>query len=202
MIRAAEQQSEANQEKRRTFSEWQANVDIGRVFAIDEAGSHIAMTPNYAWAPRGERARDAVPRNRGTVVTMLAALSIDGLCAMMTVEGGTSGDVFLAYSENVLLPELRPGDVVLLDNVGAHRDRRVQEAFERAGVELCYLPPYSPDLNPIELAWAKVKWFLRLAKARTREALDTAVAFAMNMISEDEARRWFGHCGFNISQTG
>ncbi|MFK7927051.1 MAG: IS630 family transposase [Myxococcota bacterium] len=137
-----------------------------------------------------------MPRNRGTVLTVIGALTIDGLTAMMTIEGATTGDVFLAYVEEVLGPELRPGDIVVVDNLGAHRDHRVKEAVERRGARLFFQPPYSPDKNPIELAWAWVKWSLRTAEARTREALETALRWAMDMLDSTIARLWFRHCGF------
>lgn len=154
------------------------------------------MTREYAWAPRGARAEDAVPRNRGTVTTLIGALTTDGLIAMMTIEGGTSGDVFVVYVEKVLLPELRPGDLVVMDNLGAHKDVRVKPLIESVGARVVYQPPYSPDLNPIELAWSKVKWWLRMAKARTREALDLAVAMVMDMVTPEDAVAWFRHCGY------
>jgi transposase len=130
------------------------------------------------------------------VITVIGALTVDGLTAMMTIEGGTSGDVFLKYVEDVLGPELRHGDFVVLDNLGAPRDHRVRTAVEARGAKLIFQPPYSPDKNPIELAWAWLKSFLRTAAARTREAVDIAIAFAMDMLDGNIARAWFRHCGF------
>jgi len=196
-VRALEALSERNQGRREQHLEWLRTVDGRRVFAIDETGSHIAMLPARGWAPKGQRMHETVPRNRGTVLTIIGALTTQGLTAVMTVEGGTSGDVFLAYVNEVLLPEMQRGDIVLMDNLGAHRDHRVLKAFEDAGINVHFQPPYSPEFNPIELAWAKVKWFLRLAKARTYEALNTAVAMAMDMIEPPEAEAYFTHCGFN-----
>lgn len=144
---------------------------------------------------------DSVPRNRGTVLTMIGALTLDGLTAMMTVEGGTSGDVFVAYVKHVLLPELRPGDIVVMDNLGAHKDVRVRPLIESAGAFVKYLPPYSPDLNPIEMAWSKVKQFLRTAKARSREALETALRWAMDITTASDAEGWFNECGYPVQQS-
>lgn len=128
---------------------------------------------------------------------MIGALSLNGMGPLMTVEGGTSGEVFLAYMEQVLLPVVLPGDVIVLDNLGAHKDARVRAAAHRAGVRLVFQPAYSPDMNPIELAWAKLKWFLKMAKARTKEALDTAIAMAAEIIDLDgDAPAWFRHCGW------
>ena len=164
---------------------------------MDESGSHVAMSRTHARAPRGERASDKVPRNRGTIITMIGALSLAGLGPLMTVEGGTSGEVFLAYMEQVLLPVVSRGDIIVLDNLGAHKDARVRAAAQHAGVRLVYQPAYSPELNPIELAWAKLKWFLKVAKARTKESLDTAIAFAADIIGLDgDAPGWFRHCGW------
>ena len=143
---------------------------------LDEAGSNIAMTREYARAPVGERAHDKVPRNRGTVTTMLGALTVEGITAMMTIEGAT---VFTVYVEQVLVPTLEPGDYVFLDNLGAHKTRRALDAIRRAGATPVFLPPYSTDLNPIENAWSKLKTLLKEAKARTCEALDEAIAWAM-----------------------
>ena len=164
---------------------------------IDETGSTISMSRQYAWAPRGTRAEDAIPRNRGTVTTVIGALTVDGLTAVMTIEGGTTGDVFVTYLEKVLLPQLLPGDIVVLDNLPAHKDARVRPLIESVRAHLVYQPAYSPDFNPIELAWSKLKWWLRTAKARTHSALDEAIATAMRtVITADDAFAWFAHCGY------
>ena len=163
---------------------------------IDDSGSHIGMTRDYARAPCGERAHGTVPRNRGEVTTMLGALDIRGVRAMMTVEGATDAEVFETFLERVLLRKLRPGDVVVLDNVGAHKPENVRRLIERAGAKLLYLPPYSPDLNPIELCWSKLKAALKDFGARTRDALDAAIKRAMDLIGGDDAEAWFRHCGY------
>jgi transposase len=163
---------------------------------IDEAGSHIAMTRDYARAPRGERALGSVPRNAGTITTMIGALDVTGVRAMMTIEGATDGEVFETFLERVLLRKLRPGDIVVLDNVGAHRTPNVRRLIEEAGATVLYLPPYSPDLNPIELAWSKLKAILKEFGARTHDALDAAIRRAMNLIGRLDAAGWFKHCGY------
>ena len=165
---------------------------------IDEAGSHIAMTREYARAPLGERAHGAVPRNAGTVTTMIGALDLGGVRAMMTVEGATDEDVFGAFVERVLARKLSPGDIVVLDNVGAHRTARVRALLEATGASVLYLPPYSPDLNPIELCWSKLKGLLREFGARSREALDAAIQRAMDLVDRHDAAGWFRHCGYRI----
>jgi transposase len=154
------------------------------------------MTRTYGRSLQGQRVEGRVPRNRGNVISMIGALSLDGLGPMMTIEGATTGDVFLAYVEQLLVPRLANGDIVVLDNLGAHRDARVRAAIEAVGAHLVFQPAYSPDLNPIELAWSWVKNFLRTAKARTRDALDTVLDWAMQILGEEEAANWFRHCGW------
>lgn len=154
------------------------------------------MTRDYARAPRGERAHGYVPRNRGEVTTMLGALDVRGVRAMMTVEGATDAEVFETFLERVLLRKLRPGDIVVLDNVGAHKPENVRRLIESRGARLLFLPPYSPDLNPIELCWSKLKGLLKEFGARTRTTLDEAIRRAMDLIGADDASAWFGHCGY------
>jgi transposase len=195
-LTATEQAEPRIQELRRRFIELAKSLDPRRLVFIDEAGSNIAMTRDYARAPRGERVHGAVPRNRGEVTTMLGALGVDGVRAMMTVEGATDGEVFETFLERVLLRKLKTGDIVVLDNVGAHRTADVRRLIEAAGARVLYLPPYSPDLNPIELCWAKLKALLKEFGARTREALDDAIRRAMDLIDGSDALAWFGHCGY------
>lgn len=162
---------------------------------LDESGSNIAMTRDYARSVSGERAHDKVPRNRGTVTTMIGAITLEGMTAMMTVEGGTSSEVFETFVGDVLVPTLEPGDYVILDNLGAHKSKHALDLIRAAGATPVFLPPYSPELNPIELAWAKLKRLLRDAKARTREALYEAIARALDLITVADATGWFRHCG-------
>lgn len=166
------------------------------MYCIDETGSTVAMTRSHGRAPRGRPVRGRVPRCRGKVITIIGALTLKGLVAVMTVLGGTSGEVFLAYVREVLGPELKPGDLVVLDNLGAHKDRRVRAEIERRGARLIFQPPYSPDRNPIELTWAWLKRYLRTAEARSRDAIDTAIAWAMEMLPKDAPSAWFRRCGY------
>ena len=154
------------------------------------------MARPYAWAPRGKRAYAAKPRNRGRAVTLIGAMGVDGLVATMTIEGGTDGEVVRSYVEQVLAPQLRPGNVVILDNLKAHKVAGIREAIEAAQATLRYLPSYSPDLSPIELCWSKVKTGLRTRAARTREALELAWTDALASITSSETRHWFAHCGY------
>lgn len=156
------------------------------------------MTRLYGRAPRGHRVVGSIPQNWGHNVTMLAALSATGVDATMTIEGATDTDVFCAYVCDVLSPTLVTGDIVVMDNLSAHKAQRVRELIEARGARLVYLPPYSPDFNPIERCWSKIKTFLRAAKARTGDKLDEAIKLAFETITEADARAWFKHCGYAL----
>jgi transposase len=177
-----------------------AAIDPGRLVFVDECGTHTSLTRRRARAARGERAHGAVPRNRGPVTTLLAGVSLDGMRPAMTVEGGTDTAVFASYLEHVLLPALAPGQVVVVDNVGAHKPDRIREMVEAAGCELVFLPAYSPDLSPIEEAFSKIKALIRAAGARTRAALDAAIAAALEAVTPADASGWFTHAGYPIRQ--
>lgn len=153
------------------------------------------MTRLWGRAPGGERVGEATPQGYWKVLTILSALRLDGLLATMTVESPTDGDVFLVYLEQGLCPKLQPEDVVVMDNLSAHKVKGVRQLIEATGAKLLYLPPYSPDLNPIEKAWAKLKQYLRSLKARTLEALEHGITEALPSITADNARAWFRHCG-------
>ena len=197
-LTATEQATPRIQELRRRFAEVSRGLDPSRLVFIDEAGSHVAMTREYARAPRGERAHGALPRNAGTVTTMIGALDLWGVRAMMTIEGATDAEAFETFVERLLAPKLHPGDIVVLDNVGAHRTERVRELIRAAGATVLYLPPYSPDLNPIELCWSKLKALLREFGARTKDALNAAICRAMDLIDRHDAAGWFRHCGYQV----
>ena len=156
------------------------------------------MTPSYAYAPRGERAYGNVPKNRGENTSLLAALSLDeGVCAAMTLTGAVDGVAFEAYVKEVLCPKLRAGQVVILDRLNVHKSQRVREAILAKGCELVFLPSYSPDLNPIELAFSKLKTWVRHVEARTREDLDDAIAAALKTVTLQDVIGWFGYAGYN-----
>jgi transposase len=173
-------------------------LDAARFKFIDESGVNLAMTRLYGRAPRGERVVGTVPQNYGPNVTMLAALGIHGVEAVMTIDGATDAEVFRAYVEQVLRPTLRPGDLVIMDNLRAHKAAGIREAIEQAGAQVLYLPPYSPDLSPIEPCWSKLKTALRTAKARTREALEHAIVQALATITASDAHSWFLHCSYTL----
>jgi transposase len=149
------------------------------------------MTRLYARGTGGGRIHEATPGGHWKIMTILGAMSMSGMVATMTIEEPTDTDIFLAYVEHLLYPVLKPGDVVVMDNLSAHKAPAVQKWIEKAAAEVLYLPPYSPDLNPIEKAWAKLKQLLREAKARTKETLDQAITDALPHIIPANAHAWF-----------
>ena len=155
---------------------------------VDEMGTNTSLSPMYAYSPRGRRAYAKVPRNRGANTTLLASMSLDGMGPCLTVQGPTTATVFEAYVEKVLAPSLRRGQIVVVDNLGAHKGAKVRELIEERGCQLLYLPPYSPDFNPIEEAFSKIKGALRKAGARTREALIEALGAAVSAVTARDAR--------------
>ncbi|MCA1837905.1 MAG: IS630 family transposase [Actinobacteria bacterium] len=174
-------------------------LDARRLVFVDEMGSNIALAPLYAYAPKGERAYCEVPRNRGKNTTLLASMTFDeGMGECMVIEGSTTGAVFEGYVEHFLAPTLREGRIVILDNLKAHKGERFRELVDARGCEVVFLPPYSPDLNPIEEAFSKVKGILREVGARTREALLEAISEAISRVTAQDAKGFFGHCGYHL----
>jgi transposase len=169
----------------------------GLIF-VDESGITTRMTRTHARASRGERARGSIPCGGWRRVTLLGALGLDGPVAMMSVEAATTTPVFLAFLDQVLLPELvrRPGATVIMDNLAPHKAEAVRERIEGAGLKLRFLPRYSPDLSPIEPCWSKIKTLLRAKEARSVEALDRELPGILGAISAQDAGGWFRHCGY------
>ncbi len=198
MIPAAERDSERVRFKRVDYQLEITAEMVERLKFLDEAGSNLAMTRLYGRAAPGERVVDSAPQNYGENITMLATLSLSGISAPMTVSGAVDGVVFRTYVEVVLAPTLAEGDVVIMDNLGAHKVAGVRELIEARGARVIYLPPYSPDLNPIEKCWSKIKTYLRAAKARTREALEKALKEALQLVSAKDAIGWFASCGYSL----
>jgi transposase len=195
-LHATERDTARVQQARADYRELIAPLDLAHLKCIDEAGVNLAMTRRYGRAPRGERVVGAVPQNYGANVTMIAALSWRGVEAVMTIDGATDAEVFRAYVQHVLCPTLVPGDIVVMDNLRAHKGSGVREPIEACRAQLVYLPPYSPDLSPIEPCWSKLKTLLRAAQARTREALDAAIERVLAAVTPSDARSWFQHCGY------
>lgn len=163
---------------------------------VDECESNTSLAPVYGYSPRGERVFCEVPRNRGPNTTLLASMSAEGMGECLAVQGATTKIIFEIYIERVLAPSLKAGQIVVMDNLSAHKGEKVRELIEEVGCELLYLPPYSPDLNPIEEAFSKVKNLLRKAQARTREGLIDAFGKAISLISSQDALGFFEHCGY------
>lgn len=180
---------------------WQddvASLAPADLIFVDETSTHTALSRRRARAPRGERAVGRVPRNHGPNVTLLTALTPDGIGPALRLRGGVTGAAFAAYVTRLLAPSLRPGHVVILDNLSAHKTAAARTAIEAVGARLLFLPPYSPDFNPIELAFAKIKEHLRAAAGRTPEALLTATAAAIDAVSAADAHGFYAHCGFAL----
>jgi transposase len=191
-LRAAEQK----EAERAAWRKQAATLPSSDLVFVDETGSHLAMTRLYAYAPKGQRAIGTVPRNYGVGMTLIASLSLSGMGEALLLDGAADGAAFEIYIEQMLVPSLRPGQIVILDNLSIHLGSRVKQAIETRGCRLLFLPAYSPDLSPIEEAFSKLKSVLRRAGARTREALQEAIATALDLITATDARGWFAHCGY------
>lgn len=174
-------------------------MDPEQFVFVDETSTSVALTRRFARAPRGERAREQVPRNYGRPTTLIAALSPAGLGAAMTLEGAANTAAFTVYVRELLCPTLRPGQIVILDNVSFHQAAVIRELIEACGCRLLFLPPYSPDFAPIEHAFSKLKTTLRTTAARTQATLDAAITAALDRITAADARGWFRHCGYRLS---
>lgn len=176
-------------------------LDPDRVVVIDETWAKTNMARTHGYAPRGERLVDAVPFGHWHTTTFVGALTTRGFIAPLVLEGAVNGDVFRAYVERVLVPELRPGDVVVMDNLGSHKPDAIRAAVEGAGCRLLYLPPYSPDLSPIENAFSKLKRLLRSAAERTVDGLWSGIGRLLDRFHPDECRNYFRHCGYTATKT-
>jgi transposase len=171
---------------------------LRKLHFLDEIGTHLGLTRLYGRAAPGVRVVEATPGYSGPHYSVVASLSLRGVEAPFVIEGSFSGPAFLTYITHVLAPTLRTGDVVIVDNLQAHKPDAVRAALEARGAQLVFLPPYSPDLNPIEKCWAKVKAYLRKLKARTFDALLEALAAALRSVSRQAAAAWFAHCGYAV----
>lgn len=184
---------------RRIWWENLADVDIRRLVFLDEAGAKTNMIRLYGRTLGGERLVDSAPHGHWGTTTMLSSLRLEGAPAAMVIEGPTDTAVFVAYVERVLVPSLRPGDIVVMDNLAPHKHPSVAEMIRGAGAEVCHLPAYSPDFNPIERMWSKVKALLRKAKARTLDALVEAIGKALAAVTRADAAGWFASCGYRYN---
>ena len=189
--------SERDEEVRGLWRWLASHFEARRLVFVDESGFNTSMTRLRARAPRGKRAYGKVPRNRGKNTTLIAAITLEGAMGeSMTVEGATDAEAFEAYVEHFLAPSLSKGQVVVLDGLGAHRTDKVRELIEARGAELVLLPSYSPDLNPIEEAFSKIKALVRKEGARVREALVEAIGRALAAVTAEDAAGWFANAGY------
>ena len=190
-LHAQERDTEANRQRREEFVAKIRATPSERLIFLDESGVTTAMTRLYARRPDGRRIHEATPGGHWKIMTILAAMRLGGITAAMTIEEATDGDIFLAYVEQVLCPTLAAGDIVIMDNLGAHKVKGVEELVQARDATVLYLPPYSPDLNPIEKAWAKIKQFLRSSCPRNTDALQQAISEAIALITAEDAQAWF-----------
>jgi transposase len=197
ILRASEQDDVA----RAAWREQAKQLPTQDLVIVDETGTQINMTPLYAYAPRGERAIGKVPRNYGANLTLIASLSLQGIGEALLLDGSADAAVFETYIEQILAPSLRPGQIVVLDNLSIHLGPRVKQAIEGRSCQVLFLPAYSPDFSPIEGAFSKLKTILRRVGARTREALQDAIIQALPTITATDALGWFLHCGYPVPET-
>ena len=193
---AAEQDRPDLVKRRQTWSETQRDLDPQRLVFIDETWASTNMARRHGRAPRGERLRCGVPHGHWKTTTFVAALRLTGMVAPMVLDGPINGESFQAYVEQFLAPTLKRGDVVVMDNLGSHKGAGVRAAIEAVGARLLYLPPYSPDFNPIENAFAKLKALLRKAAKRTRESLWTAIGALIPAFTPSECANYFAAAGY------
>jgi len=196
---ARERDREDVKAKRAAFLEDQAELDPARLIFLDESGFRLGAPPHYGWAVRGEKAPGKSVQGSWETITMIGALALDGFRGFMTIDAGTSAEVFHAFVGHQLAPNLRQGDVVVMDNLSAHKNAASIEMIRAAGAKVLFLPPYSPEYNPIEKAWAKMKELMRRLDTLTREAFDVAVAAAMDTISGKDIQAWVRHAGYSLA---
>jgi len=194
---ASEQQRPDVLAKRQDWFDSQLDLDPDKLIFIDETGASTKMARLRGWAAKGQRCRAAVPHGHWKTTTFTAGLRMDGISAPMLLDGPMHGHAFRAYVEQVLVPELRPGDIVIMDNLPAHKVAGVRETIEAAGARLLYLPPYSPDFNPIEMAFSKLKALLRKTAARTVDDLWDAVAQSLDAFTPNECANYFAASGYD-----
>ena len=187
---------ERDEAARQLWTKQAAGLDIRKLVFVDEFGSNTGLAKTHARAPRGWRAYDSLPRNRGPNTTVIASLTLDGIGVCMQLTGATNTAAFEAYVERLLAPTLSAGQLVVMDNLGAHKGDRVRELVEARGARVLFLPAYSPDLNPIEEAIAKLKGILRGIGARTRESLDQAISQVLDAITPQDALAYFANSGY------
>jgi transposase len=176
-------------------------VDVEKLVFLDESAVNTALVRDCGRCPRGERLVDSAPAGLWQTSTLVAAISLNGVVAPMVIDGPLNGESFAQYVETSLVAELEPGNIVVMDNLPVHKNKRVAVAIEAAGCTLVFLPPYSPDYNPIENMWSKTKILLRAAAARTFEAVVEATGYALRSITPQDCDGYFRHCGYDALPT-
>ena len=176
-------------------------MPAGRLVFLDESGLRLGTPPRYGWSKRGQDCEGTAVHGCWTTMTMMGAIGLDGFRGFGTFDFATSGDSFLAFVRRELCPALKPGDVVVMDNLAAHKVKGVRDAIENVGATVRYLPPYSPELNPIEKLWSKLKEQVRRSCTDTRDLFDDAVAAAMDSITASDLAGWYRHCGYAVAST-
>ena len=194
---AAEQDRPDVARRRAQWTKYRKRIDPSRLVFIDETWTKTNMAPLLSWAPRGQRIKAKVPHGRWQTMTFLAALRHDRITAPWLIDGPINGETFQLYVEKVLVPTLRQGDIVIMDNLGSHKGKAVRHAIRAAGARLFYLPKYSPDLNPIEQFFAKLKHWLRKAAQRTIEAVYDAIGPILDIVSSAECANYFANAGYD-----
>lgn len=182
--------------KRNTFRFAQTRLDAKRLIFLDESGFRLGSPPHYGWAPLGQKSPGKSTQGAWTTMTMIGAIGLRGFRGFMSIDAATDAEIFRAFVRYELLQHLKRGDIVVMDNLSAHKDGEAVQLIEQAGADVLYLPPYSPEYNPIEKAWAKIKEMLRRLNTLTRDAFEAALAAAMDTISCDDIRAWFEHSGY------
>jgi transposase len=186
-------------QKRADFKKVVAALDVEHCKFLDEAGVNLSMTRRYGRAAPNQRVVESTPLPSGPRTTTLAVIGATGITAPLVLAGAVNGTIFLGYIEQCVVPTLKPGDILFMDNLPAHKVAGIETLLETCGAHLIYLPPYSPDFNPIELAWSKVKTILRQRKARTFPDLIKALKHALRAVTLQDVQRWFAHCGYAIN---
>lgn len=200
-LKASEQEREDIAKSREDWQEFQATVDVNRLIFLDESGLKTNMTRLYGRARAGQRCLDSTPCGRWETVTLLSSIRLNGSTESLVFEGAVDRKMFDAYIKEVLAPTLCPGDIVVMDNLRAHKSQNAYEDIRKRKAEVLFLPAYSPDFNPIEKMWSKVKQVLRGIKARTEDELFIATGTALDTITTDDAMGWFKSCGYTTCQS-
>lgn len=187
------------QERRQTFLQEQEELDASRLIFLDESGFRLGTPPHYGWAPKGKKAFGRAKIGGWKSMTMIGAIALDGFRGFMTINAATNTEVFRAFVDHELLPNLRAGDIVVMDNLSSHKNKETLQAIRNVGAEVLFTPPYSPEFNPIEQVWSKLKGILRRLETSCRDTFDAAVAQAMDAITTQDIRAWTRHAGYRLT---